>query len=196
MTRVANPAAMRGLGVENLYGAVKLIGGVLKHSIIASSAAIANSAAETAFDQTLSLGANDLNQVGALLRIRASGIYSVTGTPTITLKFRIDGTGVDGEVLAELQLTAPSGVSNFGWALESSSIVRALGTAITLKNGFAIGGLNGVDARTAVKTTAVSIDSQAPHTIYGTVQFGAADPANTITLETFTAEVLYPGRYD
>lgn len=78
-------------------------------SAVVATATIANSAALTAL-QTATVPANDV-VAGATYRITGWGVYSVTGTPTLT--FALYYGGIAGTVFAAIPpITAASGITN------------------------------------------------------------------------------------
>lgn len=58
-------------------------------------------------------------QIGSTLRVRASGVYSSTGTPTYTPSVFVDGAAA----WAAAAFTTGSGVSNQVWVLEVDIVI-------------------------------------------------------------------------
>lgn len=153
----------------------------LLYANTASSAAVANTTSETNFDKSYSLPAHSL-QPGTVLKIRAAGRYSDTGTPTLQLKLKAGST-----TLFDLgAVTLASGVSNKRWAAEFVVVCRAAGASgsvmVTLQSAFIdTGAVSGPGST-------VTLDSTAAQVIAVSAQWSAADAANTTILETLTIE--------
>lgn len=164
-------------------------GSSLLYSLITSSTAIASTAIETAFDKTFSLSANTL-AAGDVLRVRGSGKFSTTGTPTLALKPRIGGTAL---IVTSNTLTTPSGATDFMWTVDTQAIVRAIGGSGTIQrssNYIAISGVNPLSVGTEASFT---LNTTVGQTIDITALWGTSSPSNTITMDALTVEVLRPG---
>lgn len=162
----------------------------------ADGTAVANTTTEAIIFPNITIPANYL-QDGRVLRLRAFGKLSTTGTPTMTWALRIGG--VAGTLLATTEaMTMGSGVTNVNWAIEiilqvrangSSGSVLAMGeigvhsaAATVLSNVF---GVSGYDA-----PAAVTVDLTAEQALALTADWSAASASNTLTGMIYTLEAL------
>lgn len=158
----------------------------LLFSLVTPSSAIANTLAETAFDKSKTLEANILSLTGASLRIRARGHYSTTGTPNLTLKFKIGST-----VIAEAVLICAAGASNLGWSAEAEAVM--LFSGVVLQRGFSLFALaNGGISTSALAFNVFPFDPIVTQAVTITATWDVASASNSITLETLTIEPVYP----
>jgi len=156
-----------------------------------SSAAIANTAAETAFSVTHSVPAHNLI-AGATLRIRAAGVYSTTGTPTLLLRALFGNS-----IVTDALLTTALNSSNRHWTIEGEMIVRSAGAAGTMLRGWGlvgIGGASPIETVPSSTTGTFTMDTTIAQICQVNAQWGEASPSNTITMQAFTAEVVQAGR--
>jgi len=162
----------------------------LRYVAIASSAAIANSMAETAFDKTFSIPANSL-AVGDVLRVRASGAFGFTGTPAITLRLKL------GSVALMTLQRSLTGAAGSVWMIDAQAVVRSIGAGGTVMPG---------DGRSAFRQSAevtsygfeagiatVAVDTTAALTAQITAQWSVSNVSNTINLHAMTLDILRPG---
>lgn len=169
-----------------------------------SGTAIASSTAETVIFSNATVGANYL-QDGRALRIRASGSYSTTGTPTLT--FRIRWGGVAGTLLAaSAACTTPSGVTNAMWNIDiivqtrsngSSGTLMAIGTAtvfaavagtVASATGEAL--VTPMSAGGVTAPAVATVDLTADTAFSITAQWSASSASNTLTGMIYTIEAL------
>lgn len=76
-------------------------------------------------------GSSDGWEAGKILRVRAFGVFSNTGTPTLKLGVALAGAG--GTVLAETTaITTVTAAANWPWELECMIVCRSIGTAGTV----------------------------------------------------------------
>lgn len=136
-------------------------------------------------------------QDGRLLRLRAFGKLSTTGTPTMT--FAVRWGGAAGTLLATTEaLTMGSGVSNVNWDVEVYIQTRSNGATGTLlvmgdarvhtsstANVMNIFGVSGFDAPAAV-TADLTVDTN----LVLTADWSAASSSNTLTGLIFSVESL------
>lgn len=139
----------------------------------------------------------DYMQDGRLLRLRAFGKLSTTGTPTIT--FAIRWGGAVGTLLATTEaLTMGSGVTNVNWDIEAYIQVRSNGaTGSLLVMGVCrvhtaagtvlvnVFGVSGFDA-----PAAVTVDLTSAMNLALTADWSAASSSNTLTGLIFSLESL------
>lgn len=146
---------------------------------------IANASNGT-FNKSLSIPAGSL-AVGDLIRFRANGVYSRTGTPN--LRFRPQLGSVQLVELA-LQVT----VSNQVWVLDAQFAVRAIGASGAIGVGpcFAIFGAEPAPLVVAGDANDVTVDTTAAQTAQLAVNWSASNASNTVTLWTISIEVIRP----
>jgi hypothetical protein len=153
-------------------------------SSITTSAAIANTTAVTPFSINATLPANVLSQPGMVVRIRAAGTFSTTGTPTLALYI------VLGPALLVAQgFTCPSGAVNYGWSLTADIVIRATGSS-----GVAVVGCNMFVLETQISAVGppnpTTVDTTVSQVVNVGVVWGTASPSNTVTMGSFEVEVL------
>lgn len=158
--------------------------------------AIANTTTETSIFPQNVIPANYM-QDGRLLRLRAFGKLSDTGTPTITFAIRWGGAG--GTLLATTEaLTMGSGVSNVNWDIEAYVQVRSNGATGSL---LVMGVCRVHTAAGTVLTNVFGVsgfDAPAPVTVNLTqdtdlaltADWSAASTSNTLTGLIFFVESL------
>jgi hypothetical protein len=160
----------------------------------ADGTAVANTTTEAILFPDVTVPGNYM-QDGRLLRLRAFGKLSTTGTPTMTWAIRWGG--VAGVLLATTEaITMGSGVSAVNWGLEALIQTRVNGSTgsvfvmgevsvhsaagTVLANVF---GVSGYDSPAAV-TVDLSIDKA----LSLTADWSAASASNTITGHVYTIE--------
>ncbi len=96
-----------------------------------SGTAIANTVTETIIFPDVTVRANDINYVGAKLRLTAAGQYSSTVTPTLTFSMRWGG--VAGTLICKSPaITVGSSVTAALWYLQALLEVRSSGSSGTI----------------------------------------------------------------
>lgn len=136
--------------------------------VTSDGTAVASSATATAIFRTTTIPANFLFE-GRVIRIRARGKLSTTGTPT--LKFGIYYNGVAGTLLAETEaITMGSGVSNVNWSIDVDIVCRTTGSSGSV---LAMG-----EARVHTSATAVS------HNVFGVSGYDAPAAVSSLNLAT------------
>lgn len=137
----------------------------------------------------------DVLQPGTMLRYRANGIYSTTGTPTLLLGLYWGG--IAGTALAvTAATTTASGVSNGTWILDATTRVISTGTSGT---AVTIGSVLGIAATSANPTLMpatssnggqATIDTSTNKIVTVGAQWGTPSSSNTITCYQFAIEIL------
>ncbi len=160
----------------------------LFYASVSSPAAIASTASEVAFSRSYPIPANALNFVGAQLRLGAAGRLSTTGTPTIVFKLKLGAV-----IVGKWTFTTFNNSVGQPFSLEAAMGVNTGGVGALLL-GSALGGVGGatVPVHTSEVTGAQGLDTTITETLTLTAQWGAADAANTVTLDNLTADILYP----
>lgn len=165
-------------------------------ALTADGTAVANTTTETAIHANLTIPANYM-QDGRVLRMRAFGKLSTTGTPTMTFALRWGGAA--GTLLATTEaLTMGSGVTTVNWSIEIYLHVRTNGATGTLlafgdcdvhtaagtvlHNVF---GVSGFDA-----PAAVTVDLTADMNLALTAKWSAASASNTLTGMHLSVEAI------
>lgn len=138
---------------------------------------------------------SDISAVMMNIRIRASIIYSCTGTPTLTFRLRVgDGTvSLAQDKGAEIQTTCRNNASGEVMQVVLEAVKE--GAVISGGASFAVVSSPGVSATvwggTSVFDTAIS--TATIKRIQMSVQWSAQNPANSATIRAGVLEVLYPG---
>jgi len=156
---------------------------------------VVNSAAETTLTAagvgSLTLRANSLVP-GKTIRIKAKGFYSETGNPTIRFKIKI-GAVIVLDTTAE-SLNGSGTANNAEWTLNAEITCRTTGVGGTVAGqGEWVSSQNSATSTVSLgmtNTSPVTIDTTVAEAIDLTVQWGAADPGDTITCTNLTVEVL------
>jgi hypothetical protein len=160
-----------------------------------SQTTVANTTAKS-FLAAASLTAGQI-AVGNTLYIKAWGLFSCTGTPTLTLS-SVLGTSVSGGGFGSTgAMTLASGVTNRAWVAEQNVVCTATGTSATWFGPFRADVANTTSSPPWSSFTQV-LDGTATLTQDSTVAlnfgiaatWGTASASNTITCYGFTA-VLY-----
>lgn len=165
--------------------------------VTADGTAVANTTTETAIFTAPTLPADYMSD-GRVLRIRAFGKLSTTGTPTIAFGLRF-GTATGGVLLAVTEaMTNGSGVANVNWALDiivqtrsngATGTLLAMGEAslhsaagTVLANVFGVSGYDAPAVATCDLTAATALTL--------TATWSAASASNTLTGMICTIESL------
>lgn len=161
--------------------------------------AIANSTTETIIFPNVTIPANYM-QDGRVLRGRAFGELSVTGTPTI--KFSIRHGGVSGTVLGTTEtITNGSGVTNVNWSIEfflqtrsngSSGTLLCFGEATVMTNdsGDPTAKTNVFSVTGSDGPAVATVDLTADWALALTATWGTASASNTLTGMFYTLETM------
>jgi hypothetical protein len=153
----------------------------------ADGTAIANSTAEALVFPDQTVPANYM-QDGRGLKLRATGKYSTTSTPTLRLRLRWGG--LAGTLLADTTaITCPSAVTNALWVLDMDIITRVNGSSGSLYvNGLFFQGSSTIATTvspvtaggfTAPATASVNLIADTALSLTGT--WGTASASNTTT---------------
>lgn len=155
--------------------------------VATASATVANTSAETTIIGTgvgsLTLPA-DFFSVGKTLRIKVMGVISNTGTPTINVRMKLGST----TICASGDVTTPASLSNHLFSAEILLTCRTVGVTGTVfgQGSVQLGGtLSQMPA-----TAAATVDTTGTLAVNVTAQWGAADPANTISVTNAIVEKL------
>lgn len=169
-----------------------------------SGSPVASTASETIVFPDVTIPANYM-QDGRLLRLRAIGEYSNTGTPTLIFAARWGGVG--GTLLCKTAAcTTPSGVAHAMWDLElllqtqlsgvsgsimANGIARVhAAVAGTVASATGEGLVTPMTNGGVVTPAAVTLDLTASAALSLTAKWSASDPANTLTGLHYLIEAL------
>lgn len=160
--------------------------GLVKAQIV--NAPLSNTTTKTALAQAITIPANFLTE-RTTLRIRAGGVYSCTGSPTLTIDVWLSypAHGLDG-----LTLPCTTNAANGRWWIDLEVTIRSAGAAGTAHvGGFFVGEYNNVVTQTqALGQASVTIDTTVVHSLALVCQWSAASVSNVVTMRHFTCEVL------
>lgn len=160
---------------------------------IADATAVANTSSETSVFPDITITSGYL-QEGRVLKLIAQGKLSTTGTPTITFRLRIGGSGGSTGTLLMLSetITNASGAANLQWRIELEIVCRRGGssagtllvtgtvevmTSTTTSVVRHITGVSGADAPAEVGSLNLSQDNL----LALTAQWSAPSASNTLT---------------
>ncbi len=155
------------------------------------STAIANTAAETAFSKTYTILKYVLNVLGTQVRVKAAGRISSAGSPTMTFRVKIGGV-----TIGTFTFAVGSGVSGDAFTIDSSFTIAAINSGAMLVGPSigVMGGFSGASTVQASRTVGFQgIDCRIDNILSLTAQWGTASVSNTVTLDSFTLDILYPG---
>lgn len=150
---------------------------------------VANTVTETTFTSQYEIPASQL-QPGSVVRIRAAGVFGTDAVaPTVRLRVKLDAT----TVLDSGAVTLTGGLTAQGWFLRGDMVCFTDGATGTVDAQglaeFATGATGGQFVNMENGSTA-TIDTTTPQTITVTVEWGAADADNTITLRELQVDLL------
>jgi len=122
---------------------------------------------------------------GTHLRIHGGGHLSTTGTPALTMKIYLGST----EMCSSGAVALNSSISDVGFRFEIDIICRTEGETGTM----VASGVFEYDEdsqHTLVKTSEVTVNTTVDQEVNVTVQWGTADPLNTITCQMLLIELI------
>lgn len=173
---------------DALIGGNLIIGSATYRNRLSTVTTVANTVTETAL-ATMTIPANDM-VAGAVFRMRVVGVASVTGTPTMTFRARIGGTG-GTQLTTSGTITFSSGVQNKPWGVEFYMTCVTTGASGTLRawgqttENFATTGngatISGATSRMDVSTSAITSDTTIARDLVVTATWGTASASNTLT---------------
>jgi len=171
---------------------VSCVGGLVAvNTSIPGGNTIANTAAETNFASNWSMPASYC-VAGRTIRWTAQGTYSTTGTPTLIFKLKAGSTAL----ATSPTFTTGSGASNREWRIEGQTICNAApaASAATESQGLAeiFTAATTSTPGEMVNTATTNVATNGALTMQISAQWGAADPANTITMRQFIVEAIGP----
>jgi len=159
----------------------------------ADGTALANSTTLTDISPspTIVLPAN-LLEVGSLVRLKAWGRFSTTGTPTLLIGAYYGGVAGTA-ICATSALTSISGATNTTWRLEGEFRVRAVGSSGSVIGAATVYGVTATTAMAMAPATApatITADTTAAKALTIGAQWGTASASNTITCHHFDVEMV------
>lgn len=164
------------------------------HSASASAHANSTTLTDVSPLPHIKLPANFL-EIGSILRLRAAGKFSTTGTPTLLLGFYYGA--VAGVALgATAATTTGSAAAAWPWILEYQGRIRAIGTSGSimgqgcLRLGTSLTAMSNVVLPATEAARTVAVDTSIEKTVTVGAQWGTASASNTITCDEICAEIL------
>jgi len=136
----------------------------------------------------------NLLDVGQILRLKAFGVLSTTGTPTIILGFYY-GAVAGTALAASAAITTGSGVANVPWEIEYEGRVRSTGSTGTIMGRGTMQLGTSVSAITfnpipATALATVTIDTTTAKQVTVGATWSAASSSNTLTCHHFGVELI------
>ncbi len=159
-----------------------------------ASVTVATTAAETSLlSSTGSIGGLQLLKsgfvVGKTYRVSGCGVFSNTGTPTLTVKVKFGTTAI----LSTGAITTVTSATDREFSFSGLITVKSLGGSGTVNGqGIFVETLaTGVSLNYPMtNASAVTVDTTANQTVGVTAQWSASSSSNTITLTNFVLEEL------
>jgi hypothetical protein len=151
--------------------------------VATANKAVANTGAETSMIGTgvgsLTLAANYLS-AGRTLGNDLSGFISETGTPTLNIQFKLGAT----VICSTGAVTLPAALSNSMLRVHVDLTCRTAGASGTvIAQGYVFAGATIIPI---VATSTATVDTTGTLALDVTATWGAADPANTLTITNVT----------
>jgi hypothetical protein len=136
--------------------------------------------------------------LGTVIRVKAFGVYSTTGTPTLALSVYYGGAAAGTALCATAATATASGVSAGTWLLDALGVVTALTpnstTGLTIEMaGSVIGIAATASTPVLMPTSAAAVASLNPttaNTITVAAAWGTSSSSNTITCVAYALEAL------
>lgn len=157
-----------------------------------ADATVANTTTETSIlgtgsgSKTVAAGA--INTVGRTLRIQVRGMISVNvGSPTLTVRFKIQGVPISTGVIAV------NAASSNAFSIDELVTTRSTGVSGTVASNGEFSyqdTLNGSPSVGLLQPGTSTVDLASSRTLDITVQWSAANALNTITSQIATIEIL------
>lgn len=131
-------------------------------------------------------------QVGSVLRLTARGIFSTSGTPTLTLTFYYGGTG-GVALITTGAVTTASGAANAVWEFKADMRVQTIGSSGTCLTLGTVAGITAATGFSVVPTTSstgnqATIDTTSNKAIDIAAAWGTGSASNSITCHQFLVE--------
>ena len=182
------------VGVELLCHSGSVGDSQLLGMTLGASAPVSNTAAETAFNQSVSIPAGRLYQAGTRLKIKARvTAASAAANDTLQIRARLDSAA--GALIGS---TPAVDITNAGGdigILDLDVTVRSVG-ATGVFQSVGLGGISpgqevstGGNVQTTGSAAAVTFDTTVAHTVVITAQWSAANVASSCVLEILTVEI-------
>jgi predicted RecA/RadA family phage recombinase len=151
---------------------------------IAASAAVTNTVAETAFDQSFTIPANTL-KAGDVIRVRLQGIATATNsTDTLNVKLKIGATAV-------MATGAVDVANNDIFFMDVDLVVRTVGAGGTLvAAGVNALGTEGTVTAKPGKLASTAIDTTVAQAVTVTATWSVANAGNSVRLDVFDAQLI------
>lgn len=153
----------------------------------ADSSTISNTVDLTNFSTTYTIS-RPLFATSRIFRIRANGVYSTTGTPTLLLRVRFGTTNL----ISFAAKTGINNASNQAWNILCDIVTRTLGSAGTVMVSgtlFFQDAANRDTIETVVNNSATTVDTTVNQTLQVSATWSAASTSNTTTLKNFIVEL-------
>lgn len=149
---------------------------------------VANDATETAFESEYTLIAGQL-QAGSVVRVKLFGTFGTDAVaPTLRLRVNLGAS----TVLDTGDVTLTPGLSDAGWTLSGLLVCFDAGASGEIEAQGLAEFATGPDGQLVnlANASTFTIDTTDALTLSATVEWGAADADNTITLREFAVELL------
>lgn len=159
--------------------------GASSFATVAASAPVTNTAAETAFDQIITILANAL-RVGSVIRIHAQGIATATnGTDELVISLRVGGLDI---IVTDSVDVADNDI----FVIDMTLVVRTIGTGGTMvASGTQALGVPSTANPEIGSLASAALNTVTPTVIDVTAEWDNADAGNSVRLDILTADISY-----
>src|SRR3990167_6884137 len=180
---------LKNLDILKLKAVDGSINPILSHFVVnvADSSAVSNTASLNNFSVNKTIS-RSIFVIGKMIKLCASGIYSTTGTPTLTFNVRFGTTNL----VSFAAKTGINNASNQSWMIEAWIITRTTGSSGTVQchGRLSINTASGTDTVETVNTaSAVTVDTTVNNILQVSLTWSAASTSNTATLKNFIVEL-------
>lgn len=176
-------------------GSAGATAGELYFANLGPSTAIANLNVETAFSIAPIIPAGILGTPGTTVKFEVSGLYSTTGTPTMTVRCRIS-LPLTGVITAQTTPIMGTNATLVGWTFSGGFIVQSVISSLVLPvpalSMFQPAGGGTPDIRTGASGTQIIAGGALANTLFFTALWGTASPSNSIQMTTCLMWIFVP----
>lgn len=170
----------------------------LQFSATADGTALSNTASLGLLKSYSSIPANSL-RVGDVIRVRAAGVYTASNAGSVNVTISVSaavgpGLPASGETVNYATITLNANESVQGWAFESDTIVRTIGSSGGMSSSFCSFNIipYAGEGCAPISASPITINTTVANPVGIQAQWGAAASTNSITLKGMSVEVIHP----
>jgi hypothetical protein len=153
------------------------------YSNTANSSSIANTTTETNFDTNFTLPANFFT-AGRIIRLTAWGLYSASGTPSLTTRAK-----VGGFTIVPTSQGVFNNASSRSWRVDATWLVQSTGASGAIR-GTSLGNIQDSGNLITMGNGTSTVDTTGTLLVAVSAQWGTASSSNTILCQAFCLEAL------